>query len=419
MMNHYDRDDDHETNCRASIEQLLDQNLPSQPAEVRDYLSSYLADYVVEQNVPAKDDSASSSREDESLVLHDTLTQLLDGQPGVNQSVLDILVAAMQAMVSKGPYCQGSSGDGSNNNNNNSHHGSQASCASTPLLSLASVSMSQQPAAVTDDERQSTRKELRRDRLRRTKKRNVNDTGKVSRHDASDKREDDGNDGDNDEDDPLDKDHASAWNECQAKGVSWGGRGQGGRGIRSTENKQSIHLPNVTLQFAGNELLTDSPMDIVQGHRYGLIGRNGVGKSTLFQQLARRAIPGLPRDLRIVLVQQHQQQHIITTKTKNGTNESQPQSALEVLLQADTDRLELLHEQEQLERRMEDAAETDESASSMDLEEKAQRLSDVVAELDAIDAEGAPDRAMTILKGLSFTKDMIHGPTSNFRGGGA
>ena len=91
-------------------------------------------------------------------------------------------------------------------------------------------------------------------------------------------------------------DHASAWEDCQRTGRLWGGRGKGGRGLRyAGENLQSIHLPSVSLTFQGNELLSDSPMDIVQGHRYGLLGRNGVGKSTLLKQLYLGAIPGMPR----------------------------------------------------------------------------------------------------------------------------
>lgn len=75
-------------------------------------------------------------------------------------------------------------------------------------------------------------------------------------------------------------DHASAWQECQEEGKLWGGRGHGGRGVRFTgENYDNVHLPSVSLQFEGNELLVDSIMNIIRGHRYGLLGRNGVGKS--------------------------------------------------------------------------------------------------------------------------------------------
>eukprot|EP00980_Cylindrotheca_fusiformis_P006966 scaffold1469_cov119-Cylindrotheca_fusiformis.AAC.10 len=191
-------------------------------------------------------------------------------------------------------------------------------------------------------------------------------------------------------------DHASAWQDRQSEGRLWGGRGHGGRGVRYTgDNLQSIHLPSVSLQFQGNELLVDSPMDILQGHRYGLVGRNGVGKSTLLRQLAAGAIPGIPQSMRILLVQQQVQ----------GRTD---QTTLEALVEADIDRLLLLEEQESIEKNLE---------AGIDLEQNAERLGDVVAELDAIDADSAQDRALEILKGLSYTDNMIYGPTASLSGG--
>lgn len=191
-------------------------------------------------------------------------------------------------------------------------------------------------------------------------------------------------------------DHESAWRECQEEGKLWGGRGYGGRGIRYTgENYDNIHLPSVSLHFEGNELLVDSPMDIVRGHRYGLLGRNGVGKSTLLRQLAAHGIPGVPRGMRIVLVQQQIQ----------GRDD---QTALEALMEADTIRMALIDELERVESDIE---------QGVDLETNSKRLGDIVSELDAIGADEAEDRAIAILKGLSFTKSMMEGPTSALSGG--
>ena len=62
----------------------------------------------------------------------------------------------------------------------------------------------------------------------------------------------------------------------------WGGRGKGGRGeyaAATNSIKSNIHLSSVSILLDnGLDLLTGSPMDIIKGHRYGLIGRNGVGK---------------------------------------------------------------------------------------------------------------------------------------------
>jgi ATP-binding cassette subfamily F protein 3 len=84
------------------------------------------------------------------------------------------------------------------------------------------------------------------------------------------------------------------------------------------------------------------------------------------------------------------------------------QTTLDSLVEADADRLLLLKEQDFIESQLE---------SGVDLEANAKRLGDIVAELDAINADGAEDRAFEILKGLSFTPEMIQGPTANLSGG--
>jgi ATP-binding cassette subfamily F protein 3 len=157
------------------------------------------------------------------------------------------------------------------------------------------------------------------------------------------------------------------------------------------ENDDNVHLPSVSLQFKGNELLVDSIMDIIRGHRYGLLGRNGVGKSTLLRQLAAHAIPGIPHGLRICLVQQQLQGR-------------EDQTALEALLEADTDRILLLEEMEKVEYEIE---------KGVKLQENSLRLGNIVAELGVIDADGAEDRAKEILRGLSFTAAMIDGSTAS------
>lgn len=191
-------------------------------------------------------------------------------------------------------------------------------------------------------------------------------------------------------------DHESAWRECQEEGRLWGGRGLGGRGVQYTgENYDNIHLPSVSLHFEGNELLVDSPMDIVRGHRYGLLGRNGVGKSTLLRQLAAHGIPGLPHGMRTLLVQQHVQ----------GRDD---QTTLQALVEADTIRTSLLQEMDRVEADIE---------LGVDLKTNSQRLGEIVSELDAVGADDAEDRAIAILKGLSFTKSMMEGNTSSLSGG--
>ena len=188
--------------------------------------------------------------------------------------------------------------------------------------------------------------------------------------------------------------HASVWKELQQS--LWGGRGHGGRGIRLTRNNlEAIHLPSVSLSYEGNELLVDSTMTIVKGHRYGLLGRNGVGKSTLIKQIDANNIPGMPEGM-------------ITRIVKQQIDGREDQNTLEALVEADEYRASLLEEQIQVEKELDEG---------INLEENCKRLQEIAVELDSIDADNAVTRALEILKGLSFTQDMIYSPTINLSGG--
>uniref|UniRef100_A0A7S3KXI9 ABC transporter domain-containing protein n=1 Tax=Amphora coffeiformis TaxID=265554 RepID=A0A7S3KXI9_9STRA len=197
------------------------------------------------------------------------------------------------------------------------------------------------------------------------------------------------------------EDDASAWRQRQSEGKSWGGRGFGGRGEyagKVNHIKSNIHLANVTVSLPnGADLLQNTTMDISANHRYGLIGRNGVGKSTLLNRLACRMIPGMP-DMRILVVQQQV--------------EGSDKTPVEVLLEADVDRAQLLAEEEELETALESG-----SVSETEIEQIAERLSHIVVELDAIGADSAESRANEILNGLQFTQDMLQKPTINLSGG--
>ena len=46
-----------------------------------------------------------------------------------------------------------------------------------------------------------------------------------------------------------------------------------------------IKLENITVRMAGRTLIDGLSLTLNEGHRYGLIGRNGTGKSTFFKIL--------------------------------------------------------------------------------------------------------------------------------------
>ncbi len=101
------------------------------------------------------------------------------------------------------------------------------------------------------------------------------------------------------------EDWASEWQEVLNGNGVWGGRTRGGRGVqRITGRTKDISVEGVTLAFCGKELLTRTSIKFVHKHRYGIIGENGVGKSTLLRRIAKRTLPGIPLHFRIGYVQQ-------------------------------------------------------------------------------------------------------------------
>jgi ATP-binding cassette subfamily F protein 1 len=68
-------------------------------------------------------------------------------------------------------------------------------------------------------------------------------------------------------------------------------------------NSRDIKIDNFSVSVRGKPLLTDTNITIAHGRRYGIVGPNGTGKTTLMKLLARRKIP-VPEFIDILLVEQ-------------------------------------------------------------------------------------------------------------------
>ncbi|MFT4955521.1 MAG: ATP-binding cassette subfamily F protein 3 [Brevundimonas sp.] len=148
-----------------------------------------------------------------------------------------------------------------------------------------------------------------------------------------------------------------------------------------------LQINDLTFNAWGRSFLEHASVSLPPGAKVGLVGRNGIGKSTLFKLiLGELAGNGdeitLPKQARIGSVDQ---EHPAT-----------PVSVLETILEADTERHDLM-------TRLETA----------DPEE----MGEIWARLIDIDAESAPARASEILVGLGFSQDDIQRPMSHFSGG--
>ncbi|XP_031248783.1 ABC transporter F family member 3 [Pistacia vera] len=169
---------------------------------------------------------------------------------------------------------------------------------------------------------------------------------------------------------------------------------------------KDIHMENFNVSVGGRDLIVDGSVTLSFGRHYGLVGRNGTGKTTFLRHMAMHAIDGIPPNCQIL----HVEQEVVGDDT----------SALQCVLNTDIERTQLLEEEasllaQQRELDFEDA--TEKINGSMDKDAIAQRLAEIYKRLDAIDADSSEARAATILAGLSFSPEMQRKATKTFSGG--
>ena len=152
-------------------------------------------------------------------------------------------------------------------------------------------------------------------------------------------------------------------------------------------------------------MLREADLHLAAGHVYGLVGKNGSGKTTLIRRLAARALPGMPRHLRFGYVAQE-------LAALNGE-----QTPFEAVVDADDDRRELLKERDEIELALEGAESLRDEKSRAEAEAKARRFTEIEEALEAMDADGAEDRAKEALARLNFDDAMMHRPVAKLSGG--
>lgn len=64
-----------------------------------------------------------------------------------------------------------------------------------------------------------------------------------------------------------------------------------------------LQVHSLSVRAKGKLLLENTQLSVTAGRRYGLVGPNGKGKSTLLRLIARRQIP-VPEGLDVLLVEQ-------------------------------------------------------------------------------------------------------------------
>ena len=96
-----------------------------------------------------------------------------------------------------------------------------------------------------------------------------------------------------------------------------------------------LSITDISVRIAGRLLIDNSSVQIVPGARVGFVGRNGVGKSTLFA-----AIRGeLPTETGTIAIPPRWRVGSLAQEAPNG-----PENLIEVVLKADLERDALLRE---------------------------------------------------------------------------
>jgi len=163
-----------------------------------------------------------------------------------------------------------------------------------------------------------------------------------------------------------------------------------GAALSQMENAVDIKIDKFSIAAKGKDLFTNASLLIAQGRKYGLVGPNGHGKTTLLRHIGNRALQ-IPPNIDVLYCEQ-----------EVGADE---RSALQTVLDADEKRTALLKKQEELETAQEKGKDvTDE-------------LKDVYDDLRAIGADQAEPKARRLLAGLGFDVAMQNRSTNKFSGG--
>ncbi|MEY3260520.1 MAG: hypothetical protein RIT46_1349, partial [Pseudomonadota bacterium] len=149
-----------------------------------------------------------------------------------------------------------------------------------------------------------------------------------------------------------------------------------------------LQIKDLNYTAWGRRFFDDATVSLPTGSKVGLVGRNGVGKSTLFKLILDELENGggsgitMPRNARVGSVSQ---EHPAT-----------PVTLIDTILEADVDRHSLLQELETA---------------------PPERLGEIYGRLIEIDADRAPSRAAEILSGLGFSTADLTRTMAEFSGG--
>lgn len=166
--------------------------------------------------------------------------------------------------------------------------------------------------------------------------------------------------------------------------------------------EKDIQVMNFNIIYGNKLLLDGADLKLAYGRRYGLVGKNGVGKTSLLTRMATFDIEGFPRHHRVLHVKQE-----VSASDK---------SVLEVVLESDVERTNLLNKEASLLQKQKTIGDSQDS-SLEELEAVNKELEAVYERMASIGVSTAEARAGEILAGLRFSEAMQRATTESLSGG--
>ncbi|CAI9776638.1 unnamed protein product [Fraxinus pennsylvanica] len=166
-------------------------------------------------------------------------------------------------------------------------------------------------------------------------------------------------------------------------------------------NVKDITIDNFSVAARGKELLKNASVKISLGKRYGLVGPNGMGKSTLSKLLAWRKIP-VPKNIDVLLVEQE----VV----------GDDRTALQAVVSANEELVKIRQEVASLQNISADTNEDNED-DDRDGDDVGEKLAELYEKLQLLGSDAAEAQASKILAGLGFTMQMQGCATKSFSGG--
>ena len=157
--------------------------------------------------------------------------------------------------------------------------------------------------------------------------------------------------------------------------------------VKVDSNCKEVKQDNINIAYGKHLILEDAELTLASGRRYGLIGRNGCGKSTLMRVIASRQV-AVPDNMSMQFIEQEV--------------EGDSRSVYQTVFQAHSELVEIYANLEELEK---------------EPLVNAEKISAAYRRLDELDASTVESRIKSILRGLQFTEKDFDRPTKEFSGG--